>query len=210
MKSEGRLIAIDPSLTCSGWALFRMGDGVLVGVGKIKSRPPKIALAERLVDLQHKVQGLLESLEVGANDVLVTEAPTTMRDPRAAFLVEQVRCIFEILARTRAVRVPGRINPRSVHHEIMGLRGKQLPRDIIKDTAVETVRHLYSQALVDLGFPVKREELSRHQDVVDAILVGAVALSWIRSASGAKVDMELVFRPSRTRLTSKSYRGIAC
>jgi len=186
-------------LTCSGWALFRILDGKLLGVGKIKSQPPKFELSERLVDLQEKVSGLLDRLELGLNDVLVTEAPTTMRDPRAAILVEQVRGIFETLARSRTARVPGRINPRSVHHQMMGLRGKQLPRNMVKGTAIKTVRQLYGQSLQALGFPIAGKELSRHQDVVDAILIGAVALSWVRSARNAKVSMELVFRPNVER-----------
>src|SRR5690606_567012 len=139
VASYKRLLAVDPSLTCSGWALFelataRPGQGKLVAVGKIRSLSPRVPLATRFSDLQRKIVGVYESLSLSGNDVLICESQTTMRDPRAAFKVEQVRGIFETVARSRSLHVPGRINPRSVQSEVMGLRGKQLARAVVKDT----------------------------------------------------------------------------
>ena len=184
-----RLLSIDPSLTCSGWALFRLSDDRLLAVGKVRSLPPAVAMHRRLSDLQQKIHGIYEAIDLDLNDVLICEAPTTMRDPRAAFKVEQVRGIFETLARTRAVSIPGRVNPRSVHYEILGLTGKQQARVEVKKTAVEVVRRLFSESLRGLGFDPSPKNLTRHQDIVDAILIGYLGLSKLKTANFAGEDL---------------------
>jgi len=200
-----RLLAIDPSLTCSGWALFSIESEKLLAVGKIRSLAPSRPLAERLRDLQARITGMLEKLELKINDVLICEAPTTMRDPRAAFKVEQVRGIFETIGRSRSLIVPGRINPRSVHYEIMGLRGRQIVREQIKQAAVQVVRSLYDAPLSGMGFDPTPSELARNQDIVDAILVGSLGVSWIKNALVAGTDLEKYFegrKQSRRRFVA--------
>lgn len=201
-----RLIAIDPSLTCSGWALFSIADGALVGVGKVRPLPPSMPLAARLDDLQRKISLLFEHLSILENDVLVCEAPTTMRDPRAALKVEQVRSIFETLGRERGLAVPGRLNPRTVQYEVMGLGGRQLKREQVKAVAVQTVVRLYGPVLARIGFADEREALARHQDIVDAILVGTLALSRIQSAHRARIPLEDLFaeRPQQRRVRMRA------
>ncbi len=206
-----KLLAVDPSLTCSGWALFLLTDGglkapVLKGVGKVRSLPPKHALSFRLVDLQAKVKSILESIDLGANDVLVCEAQTTMRDPHAAFKVEQVRCIFETIARDRSVSVPGRLNPRSVQHEVMGLRGQQLGRKIVKDTAVAVAQVLFAADLKALGFATDTKHLSKHQDIVDALLLGALAASKLREGVWADAAMDFSMAPRALRVGKRLLR----
>lgn len=188
-----RLMSVDPSLTCSGWALFSVGRQRLVAVGKLRSLPPHTPLAERLRDLQARFATCLDEMQLRRGDFLVCEAPTTMRDPRAALLVEQVRALFEALARERQLVVPGRVNPRTVHHEVMGLRGKQLPRKEIKAAATRIVATLYRKELAELGFSSDEAALRRHQDVVDAILVGNVALARIQTAQASGVPAEVIF-----------------
>lgn len=188
-----RLMSIDPSLTCSGWALFSVKDEGLLAVGKIKSKPPQFPLAIRLLDLQQKIKEVFEQLKLCQGDVLVCEAQTTMRDPRAAFKVEQVRGVFETIARERAMQVPGRINPRSVHHQVMGLKGKQLQRSIIKETALQTVMAVYGNSLQKIGFPASTQNLKRHQDIVDAILVGSLGLVRICAAQRALLPLTALF-----------------
>lgn len=193
-----KLMAVDPSLTCSGWALFsvprlRSGQEQLRAVGKIKALGPGTALATRYLDLQGKISAIMDSIELAADDVLVCEAPTTMRDPRAAFKVEQVRGIFETLARQRGVLVPGRVNPRTVQSEVMGLRGSQLERKIVKDTAAVVVQRLFSGALEELGFSADLASLRRHQDIVDAILVGVTAITRVRNGERSQIDLSECF-----------------
>ena len=189
------LLAVDPSLTCSGWALFGGKDtSVLCAVGKIRALPPVHGLSKRYVDLQDKIQALFTTLELGAEDYVVCEAETTMRDPRAAMRVERVRGIFETLGRTLQCTVPGRINPRSVQHEVMGLSGKQLKREIVKETAVGIVRSLYGRELADFGFETTQTGLKRHQDIVDAILIGHLGSTRIHSALRAGLAMETLFQ----------------
>lgn len=206
----GRLIAVDPSLTCSGWALFHVSTGNLLAIGKIRAPSSATPLPLRLTMLQRQVDELMGVLKLGGDDVLVCEAQTTMKDPRAAFAVEQVRCIFESLGRARSVRVPGRVNPRSVQSEIMGLKGKQLARPIVKETAVIVAKALYEQALLSLGFDVEHSALKRNQDIVDALLVGTLALSKIRTSrvESSVVLEELFVGKRRMRVTVGSSRGM--
>lgn len=204
---KSRLLAIDPSLTCSGWALFEVKGGTLCAIGKLRSLSAELPLASRLQDLQSRVEGLLERFGLGQRDVLICEEQTTMRDPRAAFKVEQVRGIFESVARSRRLVVPGRLNPRSVQFEIMGLRGKQTRRDIVKEVAAETVRSLYGGVLKSMGFEATSQNLKRNQDIVDAILVGSLGLSRIRSAEVAGEDLGTFF-DKRIRNRGASGRGL--
>lgn len=185
-----RLVAIDPGLTSSGWALFERMSGNPLGVGRIQSLPPTLALSLRLHDIQNKVNDLYERLDLKEFDILVCEAPTTMKDPSAATKIEQVRGIFETLARQRNVIVPGRINPRSVHFEVLGLRGKQLPRATIKDMAVTATTHIYGPRLKALGFDISRTSLARYQDIVDAVLIGGLAVERVKTAERAGIQLE--------------------
>lgn len=162
-----------------------------MSVGKIRSLPPKgNTLSLRFEDLQGKIRMLFEHLSLGSSDVVLCEAETTMKDPRAAFRVERVRGIFETLARENQCKVPGRINPRTVHFEVMGLSGKQLKREIVKDTAVRIANNLYGPNLQKFGLIEQNQTLKKHQDIVDAILVGHVGISRLRTAfkTGAKID----------------------
>ncbi len=191
---DSRLMAVDPSLRCSGWALFHIGRGELTAVGKIKSSDSKLALALRLRELQEKIFSLFRQLKLSKHDVLVCEAPTTMRDPRAAIKVEQVRGIFEAIAREEGMRVPGRLNPRTVQSEIIGLRGRQVSRALVKDAALRVVSRVYGASLLNLGFDTADSELKRHQDIVDAILLGNLGLVRIQSARMAGLELEEIFR----------------
>ena len=186
-------MAVDPSLTCSGWAIFSASEGTLCAVGKIKSLPAAQPLPLRYVDLQQQIAELFTHFDLGNLDLVICEAETTMKDPRAAFRVERVRGIFETLARERQCVVPGRINPRTVQFEVMGLRGKQLKREIVKDTATQTVLSLYSKDLDSFGLLQKGQKLKSHQDIVDAILLGHLAVSRLRNALRSGVSIESCF-----------------
>lgn len=204
---KARLMSVDPSLTCTGWALFSLHRQRLLGVGKLKALPPRVGMAERFRDLQRRLAECLDELNLGSHDFLVCEAPTTMRDPRAALLVEQVRALIEALARARGVNVPGRVNPRTVQQEVIGLRGKQLRRDVVKRSALQVVKTLYQKELEGLGFPTETEELRRHQDIVDAILIGNVAIARVHTAiqtgiTPAELFESLVRKPVRLRMAS--------
>jgi Holliday junction resolvasome RuvABC endonuclease subunit len=185
------LLAVDPSLTCSGWALFQIGTEQLCGIGKIKSLKTEFSLPTRYKDLQKQIAGLYAQIGFGPEDVLVCEAPTTMRDPKAAIKVEQVRGIFETLARTKGVLVPGRLNPRTVHHEVLGLKGKQAPRKEVKSGACSIARSLFENELIRLGFN-SIDNLSRHQDIVDALLIGTVVMSRLKRMQSSNQEFSLL------------------
>lgn len=206
--ANSRLMAVDPSLTCSGWALFELSSSSLLGVGKIRALGPSYPMATRLVDLQQKISSALDTIGMGDCDIMVCEEQTTMRDPHAAFKVEQVRGIFETLARARRVVVPGRINPRSVHFEVMGLKGRQLPREQVKELAVQMVHSLYRVPLHELGFESRLEALGKHQDVVDAILVGSLGVAWTKAALNAAVTPEDFFDERRKRKLRRISVGV--
>jgi Holliday junction resolvasome RuvABC endonuclease subunit len=189
-SSYRRLLAIDPSLTCSGWALFEVKGSVLRSFGKMKPLGTTFSLSRRLSDLQERVNSLIVTLELGQGDLLVCEGPTTMKDPQAVIKVEQVRSIFEGVARTHKIHVPGRINPRTVHHELLGMYGAQLARPLVKAQAVRTVRTLYGSVLEAVGLDTSEKSLSRHQDIIDAMLLGTVAVqrAVFAQTSGVGID----------------------
>jgi len=197
MSNYRSLLAVDPSLTCSGWALFRILDGSIAAVGKVKSEPPSVPMAERLRLLQGRIEALFEKLELDSRDVLVCEAATTVKDPHNALKVENVRSLFEAIARSRSLSVPGRLNPRTVQFEIMGLYGKQLERKEVKATAVRTATFLYASELHRLG--ICTDELQRHQDIVDALLLGRLALTRIQSAHDGQVPLANIFQGAETQ-----------
>jgi Holliday junction resolvasome RuvABC endonuclease subunit len=205
-----RLFAVDPSLTCSGWALFNIAEQKLLAVGKVRSLPPSNPLSKRLENVQNRISQIYESFQVNENDIIVCEAPTTMRDPRAAFKVEQVRGIFEALGRERGAIVPGRLNPRTIQSEVMGLRGVQKPRNEVKELAAFIVERLYLESLKSMGLCGRESpQLKRHQDIVDAILVGNAALSRINSAmKGCGVLEDLFERGRQPRSIARRHPGL--
>jgi Holliday junction resolvasome RuvABC endonuclease subunit len=184
------VMAVDPSLTCSGWAIFDISSNSLQAVGKIKSLSASgHSLPERYEDLQRQVSQLFLHFNLGNSDVVICESETTMIDPKAAFKVERVRGIFETLGRERGCIVPGRISPRTVQFEVMGLRGKQLQRSIVKQSALQTVQSLYADSLRAFGLSV----IKSHQDIIDAILLGHLATSRLKSALTTGVSIESCF-----------------
>jgi Holliday junction resolvasome RuvABC endonuclease subunit len=202
-------MAVDPSLTCSGWALLSIGDGEVLAVGKIKSAPPSLPLATRLERLQAAIKKALSSLALSDLDVLVCEAPTTMKDPHNAIKVEQVRGLFESTGRSQGVVVPGRVNPRSVQYEVMGLTGKQVARIEVKAAAVRTVQYLYAPTLRRLGLAATVDELKKHQDIVDAMLIGRYAVLRIQGAIDAGQSLESVF-DTQSKQQRSSWRVRSC
>jgi len=205
MQTYRHLLAVDPSLTCSGWALFGVADGRIRAVGKIRAERPSVPMSLRLEKLQASIASVLDALKIGASDILVCEAPTTMKDPHNALKVEQVRGLFESLGRVRGAVVPGRVNPRSVQLEVMGLRGKQLPRVEVKSAAVRTAEYLYAPDLRTLGL----SSLDKHQDIVDAVLIGRFALIHIEAARNGRFPVESLFEVQRAQ-NRRSWRVRAC
>ena len=148
LTDSSRLLAIDPSLTASGWALFSLKGGKLLGAGILRPPGPGVFLADRLASLQSSVEQLMEHYKLGPRDLLVAEGPAPLvLNPQSALKVERVRSIFEAVARGRSMLVPGRVNPRSVQTELMGMRGKQLDRVTVKTWARETANRIFGTEL---------------------------------------------------------------
>ena len=114
-----------------------------------------------------------------------------------------MRGIFETIARQKRILVPGRINPRSVQREVMGLKGKQLARESVKETAVMVATALYQKSLEQLSFPTDKKSMTRHQDIVDAILIGRLAVIRMNAAETAGLAPQKLFEE---KLTSRSPR----
>jgi Holliday junction resolvasome RuvABC endonuclease subunit len=209
MTSLRYLMAVDPSLTCSGWALLSIPAGEVLAVGKIKAAPPSIPMATRLERLQTSIKKVIANLSLGGADVLVCEAPTTMKDPHNTIKVEQVRGLFESSGRNQGVAVPGRVNPRSVQYEVMGLTGKQAGRIEVKAAAVRTVQYLYAPTLERLGIETSDAALKKHQDIVDAILIGRFAVLKIQGAIESRQTLESVFN-TQLKQQRSSWRVRPC
>jgi Holliday junction resolvasome RuvABC endonuclease subunit len=204
------LFAVDPSLTCSGWALFDIASGEVLSVGKIRGEGAHIPLSTRLLSFHRRIEDLFAQISLGSKDLVVCEAPTTMKDPHNAIKVEQVRGIFESSARGRGATVPGRINPRSVQFEVMGLAGKQARRDDVKAAAVKTAQFLYRDNLLKIGFDLESPAVSKHQDIVDAVLIGRLAVLRVQAAQQSGVSLEQLFQGDRSSGSRRSWRVKSC
>lgn len=192
-----RLIAIDPSLISSGWALFDIHSEKLIAVGTIKSKYEKNKYFERIANLQNKINLLIEDLNICSTDLMIVETATTIKDPDATLKVEQVRTIFETLARLKGALVPGRINPRSVQYEILGLKGKQIDRESVKAAAISVAAKIFSSDLERLDYSI--DALSKEQDIVDAMLLGSLALVRINQANVASNSIEECFFNTKSK-----------
>ena len=201
------LLAIDPSLTATGWACFDLTTEDLRSCGVVSPPPPDLPLHYRLSVLQEGIEALSERLGIAGRDVVVCEGPAPLvKNPLSSLKVEQVRSIFEAVARRRGALVPGRLNPRSVHTELLGLSGKQLARNEVKAAARQAALRLYGDYFAkDLVSAQKRRGASTiPQDVIDALLIGALAMSRIRFANGSGSDLYAVFAERKLAVRSRS------
>ncbi len=190
VKNKRKILAIDPSLTASGWALLEIDTGILLFSGVISPPGPRTILAKRYEVLQEEVCQLFEMLKLSADfsggaekrNFLICEGPAPLvLNPQSSLKVERVRSIFEAVARSSGIEVPGRLNPRTVQTELLGMRGKQLPRTVVKAWARETAYRLFGEQLEKapiFGVPEASQELP--QDIVDALLIGSLAVSKIQ------------------------------
>lgn len=202
-----RLIAVDPSLTCTGWALFHVKNGKPIRGGVLKPLSTKVVLAHRLADLQRSVELLLAELELEEGDVLICEGPAPLvLNPSSSLKVEQVRSIFEAVARTRGLIVPGRLNPRTVQTELLGLKGKQLARKEVKTWARSVANRLFGN---DLSGILDNSSQSPPQDVIDALLIGALAVTKIQLAARMNVCVSEVLSSSRNSSSRSRWGQLA-
>jgi Holliday junction resolvasome RuvABC endonuclease subunit len=192
------LFAVDPGLRQTGWALFSISDEHPLEWGVISPENPKDPLSVRLHSIQSKIVKLFEGLGLSDGDFLVCEGPAPVSlNPSSSIKVEQVRSMFETLARSACMNVPGRLNPRTVQTDLLGLRGKQLPRKEVKNIAMSLVCQLF-----DFG------STKVPQDAVDAILVGVLARSKIIHAERTGSTAGIFFEGGKGRSHSRSGRGM--
>lgn len=199
-----KLLSIDPSLTSSGWSLFDLSTGSLIAYGILSPPKPPLPLSQRLKIFQNDVGELFQTLKLSNKDFLVCEGPGQLvLNPMSSLKVERVRSIFESMARSLGVMVPGRINPRSVQSEVLGLKGRQADRKTVKEITRATVNTLFNK------------ELSRHkkvkQDIIDAIALGVYVMPRIQNAiqickSGSRYDFENLIIDSIQPKASQSKR----
>ena len=194
------LFALDPSLTSSGWALFCLKTLEPKKTGILKALSTEFSLEQRLSDLQRQVRALYKDLELSKNDYFICEGPAPLvLNPNSSMKVERVRGIFETLARESNIKMLGRINPRTVQSELMGLKGKQLERKEVKRIARDLANKMFSSYFV---------ENKSNQDIVDAVLIGALVSSKLKMAKDTKVDLEVMFAPKKggTKRRSKRWK----
>ena len=192
------LFALDPSLTSSGWALFCLKTLEPKKTGILKTLSTEFSLEQRLSDLQRQVRALYKDLELGKNDYFICEGPAPLvLNPSSSMKVERVRGVFETLARESSIKILGRINPRTVQAELMGLKGKQIERKEVKKIARDLANKMFSSYL---------KENKSNQDIIDAILIGALVSSKLKLAKDTKVDLEVLFAPKQSRAKGRSKR----
>lgn len=209
-----KILAVDPSLTASGWALFDVASGSPEAIGVISPPGPRSAMSERLLILQNLVEETLADVGMSGGDILVCEGPAPLvLNPNSSMKVEQVRGIFEVVARSKGIRVPGRINPRTVQSELLGMRGKQLGRQEVKEWARATALQLYGSGLERLprfGKASRRSaagEDNISQDIIDALLIGALCVSRVQLSLRMESSLESFFTPNQKRKSNGGRHG---
>lgn len=194
------LIAIDPSLTCSGWALFSLKANKPVAAGIIEPPGADYALESRLQTLQNTVKETFEMFNLSDKDYLLCEGPAHLvLNPDSALKVERVRSIFETMARTHGLQVPGRLNPRTVQTELLGFKGPQVARVHVKEAAREVVSRLFSKELKEVTFFGCDKKKQIPQDIVDALLIGSLACSRVNSSLKQKINVQEMFQPKQKK-----------
>jgi len=195
LSEDRKLVAVDPSLTASGWVIFSLASEKPLVAGCIKAGPPSLPLANRLKTFQLEVQSLIVKFDLGEGDFLITEGPAPLvKNPDSATKVEQVRGIFETIARARGLEVPGRVNPRSVHTELLAFTGAQKERKFVKESARKVASNLMGAELASAS---GEDFNSVAQDIIDAALVGVYAISRIKRAKASKLPVVEMFRPKK-------------
>ena len=207
--NKQKLLAIDPSLTASGWALFSIQTGLPISLGVISPPGTKVSLSIRMSILQDKVTELFSLIKMESGDILVCEGPAPLvHNPDSALKVERVRSIFESVARSIGVLVPGRLNPRTVQHELLGMSGVQLSRKIVKASARDIVFKLYNLDLKGLTRYVESKKKELTQDEIDALLIGSLAVSRVKMSISTKIAIEQLFESNKRRKSISSWREI--
>lgn len=199
-KPLKRLLAVDPSLTCTGWAVFDIASQRPTDYAVIRPPGPKENLTDRYDWIQEAVDKVFTSLCLGRGDYLICEGPAPLvKNPESALRVERVRSIFEAVGRMHGLRVLSRLNPRTVQTEVLGLRGKQIPRTQVKELAHSTALRVFPEIN-------NYNEKKLSQDIVDAILVGMLAVSKIQIHLKTGVELELLFQSKNSGRNSRSWR----
>ena len=204
-----RIIAVDPSLTATGWAIFSIAKNAPIHLGVIRPKGTEFPLSVRLHELQAQVSELFSKINLSSEDILVCEGPAPLvKNPQSSLKVEHVRGIFETLARSFGAVVPGRINPRTIQRELLGMKGRQLGRTQVKEWARKTVEQLYGTLLPSI--PIEDQKKTRagllSQDIVDALLIGTLAVSKTTMAIRTGDDVTLHFT-ERTERGRRANRG---
>lgn len=195
-----RLLAVDPSLTCTGWAVFDLASQRPTDYSVIRPPGPKENLTDRYDWIQEAVNQIFISLTLGRGDYLICEGPAPLvKNPESALRVERVRSIFEAVGRMHGVKVLSRLNPRTVQSEVLGLRGKQIPRAQVKELAHSTALQVFPEIN-------KSTEKKLSQDIVDAILVGMLAVSKVQIHLKTGVELELLFQSKNAGRNNRSWR----
>ncbi len=190
------LIAIDPSLSQSGWCLFSMDSEIPKAYGIIKPKPEKGFLGDRLLSLQSQIEELFRSLPLSKGDILICEGPAPITlNPSSSIKVEQVRGIFEAIGRGMHLHVPGRVNPRTVQTELLGLHGKQRKREEVKEVARKVVKSIIG---------ICPDQVSMEQDVVDSILIGLISISRVKRAQVSGMSLVEMFSEKGNSLSRGS------
>ena len=189
------LFAVDPSLSSSGWALFSLADGAPLAAGLLKPPGVSAGMPQRLLELQQSIDALFRRFRMGGGDYLVCEGPAPLvLNPSSAVKVERVRGIFETVARSHSVQVPGRLNPRTLQTELLGMSGKQAARGVVKASARSVAANIFGVHLERIPlYGLKREVQELPQDIVDALLIGVLAHSRIRTAVQGNRPVEELF-----------------
>ncbi len=160
-----KVFAVDPSINKMGWAVLNSREEIInAGILNYTGRGSVNARIKMII---HEIHKLLVANEIKNSDYFVVEACAQIVNPRSFLILERVRSAIETVAIIHGVKVPGRVNPRSIHVRMLGLE-KPEKRSKIK----QITRQFVSSNYLDF-FRVNNIDVDRkNQDIFDAILIG--------------------------------------
>ena len=162
-----RILAMDPSLSCIGWALMETGEDELRHLEWVSSWGKAEPTGTTFDDKLASAGAIAERVLRGASaDILAVEMPVVYRNPQTTIKLAQVVGVVRWAAhhwvdRVIEIQPGGRL-------AALGLPVR-LKRPIAKELVINVVNNLY-----------KRTFTMEDHDIADAVAVGHAALAELR------------------------------
>ncbi|MCS6961758.1 MAG: crossover junction endodeoxyribonuclease RuvC [Deltaproteobacteria bacterium] len=160
-----KVLAVDPSSSSLGWAIIDTREIPLdAGVFYYNT---DISISNRVKHIVNEIKHIIDCYNLKRGDYFVVESSAGCINPRTFLILERIRGAGEAVALLNGLTVLGRINPRSIHVNLLGIK-KSLARVFVKSAIRSYVEKQFSAFLKSAEIEV----IPKNQDVFDALLLG--------------------------------------